>query len=177
MLSSVEKRAQCRAWRRAVSGWTLHKVQEGNSFPKSAWKQVRKKNTKFVFLGYFSGIFGVFFRSPAVGGICMCASIFGLFWGLWGFLLCSWLVGKQQFATQTLFVQMDCSAPGLLYRSLSGPSGPLGRKCPRSVPRAISGALSATGFWSVQKVSRECPRSVRGTLPEHFGPEGLERLL
>ena len=53
------------------------------------------KNTKFVFWGYFSGIFGVFSRSSAVGGICMSGWYFGLFWGLWGFLLCSWLVGCQ----------------------------------------------------------------------------------
>ena len=43
-----------------------------------------KKNTKVVFLGYFSGIFvGVFFRSPAVGGICMSG---WYFWPILGFV-------------------------------------------------------------------------------------------
>ena len=60
------------------------------------------------------------------------------------------------------------------YRSLSGPSG---QKCPRSVPDSVPenggcprqcptgcpGGLSGPGLRSVQKVSRECPRSVRDT--------------
>ena len=60
------------------------------------------------------------------------------------------------------------------YRSLSGPSGP---KCPRSVPESVpeNGGCprecptgcprgpSGPGLRSVQKVSRECPRSVRDT--------------
>ena len=30
------------------------------------------------------------------------AGIFGLFWGLWGFLLCSWLVGCQALRPKIL---------------------------------------------------------------------------
>ena len=92
------------------------------------------------------------------------------------------------------------ASPLACYRSLSGP------KCPGSFPRGVSGALGAPGLRSVQKVSRECPWSVKkvsrtlrghsrdtwtlrspepegperhpeGTLPGHFGPRGLERLL
>ena len=41
MLYSVERGAQHRAWRGAVSGWaSLHKVREGNSSLKSEWKEV-----------------------------------------------------------------------------------------------------------------------------------------
>ena len=51
--------------------------------------------------------------------------------------------------------------PPACYRSLSGPSGP---KCPGSVPQGVLGPnLSGPGLRSVQKVSRECPRSVLDT--------------
>ena len=67
------------------------------------------KNTKFVFSGYFSGIFRVFFRFLAVGGICLSGWYFCLFWGLWGFLLCSWPVGCQRKWLHyiTLFFRID----------------------------------------------------------------------
>ena len=86
--------------------------------------------------------------------------------------------------------------PPACYRSLSGPSGP---KCPRECPRKWGGVRGSVRR-GVQKVSRECPQSVRdhlfdtlgtprrtlprtpphfrgtlsGTLREHFGPKGRE---
>ena len=64
-----------------------------NTPSNTPWNTKKIRNS--YFLGYFSGIFGVFFRSLAVGEFVCRAGIFGLFWGLWGFLLCSWLVGCQ----------------------------------------------------------------------------------
>ena len=56
-------------------------------------------NTQKIRNSYFWGIFLVFsgyFFDPLPSGEFVCrAGIFGLFWGLWGFLLCSWLVGCQ----------------------------------------------------------------------------------
>ena len=66
--------------------------------------------------------------------------------------------------------------PLACYRSLSGPSGPkcppeCPRQCPRECPRkwrvsegmsdGVSRGPSGPGLRSVQKVSRECPRSVK----------------
>ena len=58
------------------------------------------QNTKIVFLEYFSGIFGVCFRSPGAGEIRMLptwAGIFALFWGLRGFcsVARSWVVNNR----------------------------------------------------------------------------------
>ena len=55
--------------------------------------------------------------------------------------------------------------PPTCYRSLSGLSGP---KCPRGVPRVVSGALRSPG----SGVSKKCPESVPGVskrCPGHSG--------
>ena len=75
-----------------------------------------------------------------------------------------------------------CEPLGLLQESL-GPFAPkLSRECPSG---CLWGPLGP-GLQSVPKVSPECPWSVRKVfgprdtprqLPEHFGPEGPERLL
>ena len=64
---------------------------------------------------------------------------------------------------------LSLRTPPACYRSLSGPSGP---KCPRSVPESVpkkrggvrgSVRRGVSGAPECQKVSRECPRSVRDT--------------
>ena len=56
-----------------------------------------KKTTKVVFLGYLFGIFGVFFRCPALGEFVCRAGL----WAYFGaFLLCSWVVGCQRYGLQ-----------------------------------------------------------------------------
>ena len=48
-----------------------------------------------IFWGIFL-VFSGYFFDPLPSGEFVCrAGIFGLFWGLWDFLLCSWLVGCQ----------------------------------------------------------------------------------
>ena len=89
------------------------------------------------------------------------------------------------------YLEYSCFAiPPACYRSLPGPSGP---KCPRSVPESVpeNGGCPrecptgcprdplGPGLRSVQKVSRECPQSVRtpfwhsgDTLGTLFGDSG-----
>ena len=100
---------------------------------------------------------------------------------------------RLEFSHRHFLKDFHCpkfAIPPACYRSLSGPSGP---KCPRSVPESVpenggcprecppGGARgpSGPGLRSVQKVSRECPRSVkkvsrtlRDTLGTLFGHSG-----
>ena len=77
-------------------------------------------------------------------------------------------------------VSLRLAIPPACYRSLSGPSGPKCSRsvrgsvpetggCPRECPTGCPRGPLGPGLRSVQKVSRECPRSVR--------TEGPERLL
>ena len=84
----------------------------------------------------------------------------------------------QQNFWRLFFQKSHVANPPTCYRSLSGPSGP---KCPESVPEGVPenggvggsvrrGVPGGPRLRSVQKVSRECPRSVKkvsGTLRGH----------
>ena len=48
VLCSVEQRAQHKLGERQFQNGPLHKVREGNAFPKSAWKQVRERKNPFL---------------------------------------------------------------------------------------------------------------------------------
>ena len=62
------------------------------------------KNTKILFSGYFPGIFGVFFRSPAVGEIRMSS---WYFWPILGFVGFSALYLVAQIARCNRDVRCD----------------------------------------------------------------------
>ena len=76
----------------------------------------------------------------------------------------AWVRNRSREHFRGIMKHLSCNAPGLLQESL-GPFGPeVSQECP-------SGCLwgpSGPGLWSVQKVSRECPWSVK-RCPGHSG--------
>ena len=71
----------------------------------------QKKYELRIFWGYFSGVFGVFFRSPAVGGILYVGLVFRpmlgsvCVWGVFSSVAGSWVVKATLFmlSQTTLF--------------------------------------------------------------------------